>query len=259
MERRMDMIGHYEFKAMLKPHIWLQQTPDNTWRSDIAMNSEAEWETWFGFYTEYMLMYASMAEQLGFEMLCVGTELHSTVAQQPERWKALIGQIKEAYSGKLVYAANWSDDLNEVSFWEDMDYIGIQAYYPIAENNNPELEELEAGWASHATDLQELSERYNKPILFTEIGYKSTTDAATRPWEWVQPSHRFYKKVSHKTQALSYQAFFNVIWPEPWFAGAILWQWNPGSNSDGRNNRFTIKGKPALNVVAGGFGRPMYP
>jgi len=259
MQHRMEMLAPYGFKVMLKPHIWLQQTPDGTWRSDIAMNSEAEWETWFDFYTEYMLMYASMAEQLGFEMLCVGTELHATVAQQPERWKTLISQIKEAYSGKLVYAANWSDNLEEVSFWEEMDYIGIQAYYPIAEGSNPELGELEDGWKAHATTLQELSEQYNKPILFTEIGYKSTTDAATRPWEWVQPSHRFYKRVSHKTQALSYQAFFNVIWPEPWFAGAILWQWNPGSNSDGKNNRFTIKGKPALNVVAGGFSQPVYP
>ena len=256
MENNMKVISPYAFKVMLKPHIWLQQRPQNTWRSDIAMTSEADWDSWFAFYSEHMLMYASMAEHMGFEMLCIGTELHNTVSQQPDRWRSLITQIRTVYSGKLVYAANWSDDLDEVEFWDQMDYIGLQAYFPIADRNNPDIEELEAAWRRHASSLEALSERYNKPVLFTEIGYKSTPDAARTPWEWERASYRFYQKVSHKTQALSYQAFFNTIWHEPWFAGVHIWHWSSSTNDNGANNRFTVKGKPALNVIAKGFASP---
>ena len=256
MEQNMHAIAPYDFKVMLKPHIWLQQRPRNTWRSDISMPTDADWEAWFAYYSEHMLMYASMAERLGFEMLCIGTELHSTVVQQPDRWRTLIAHIQRVYAGKLVYAANWSDNLEEIPFWDQMDYIGIQAYFPISTRNNPDIEELEAGWKAQVASLKKISEHYDKPVLFTEIGYKSTPDAATTPWEWEQASYRLYKPVSLRTQALSYQAFFNVIWPQPWFAGAFIWHWSVDSEDEGRNYRFTIRGKPALNVVARGFAGP---
>ena len=251
-----EALKPYGFNVMLKPHIWLQQRPGNTWRSDIQMANEADWDGWFSYYSAHMLMYASIAERLGFEMLCIGTELHRTVVEQPEKWHTLINQIQDVYPGKLVYAANWSDNLDEIPFWDEMDYIGIQAYFPIADRDNPDLEELEAGWQARMDELKELSETYNKPILFTEIGYKSTPDAAKTPWEWERPSYWFYKRISHKTQAQSYEAFFNVVWPEPWFAGAFIWHWSADSGRGGENHRFTLRDKPALNVVAKGFAAP---
>lgn len=257
MERYKSWTQPYRFKVVLKPHIWLIQTPQNTWRSDIAMDNEADWEAWFGYYEEHMVVYASLAERYGFELFCIGTELHSTVSLQPDRWMAFIQRIRDVYSGKLIYAANWSDNLEDIPFWDQMDYIGIQAYFPIAQNESPDLEELEAGWQSHLPSLQALSKQYNKPILFTEIGYKSTTDAGITPWVWEKGSYRWYKQVSHKTQALCYQAFFNVVWPQPWFAGALLWQWRAGYDTGGKENFFTLRDKPALNIVAKGFATPL--
>ena len=243
------------FYVMLKPHIWLSTTPGGTWRSDIQMKSEEEWEDWFAFYEAYMLRYASIAEEVGIDMLCIGTELHSTVVAQPDRWLTFIRNIRKVYSGKLTYAANWSDDMHQVPFWKEIDYIGIQAYYPLTDTRDPSLEELEAGWKAQVAPLAELYQRYNKPILFTELGYKSTTDAGIAPWTWESSADRFYKLISHKTQALCYQAFFNVMWSQPWFAGVHIWQWPAAGNSNGQNNRFTVEGKPALNVIAKGFSQ----
>ena len=252
-KRLADAHGFY---VVLKPHIWLSTSPGGTWRSDIAMDSETDWEAWFAFYESTLLSYATLAEELDVDLFCIGTELHSTVAAHPERWVRLIAKVREVYSGQLTYAANWSDPLEDIPFWDTLDYIGIQAYFPIAENKSPDLEELEAGWQQHTKRLEALSQQVGKPVLFTEIGYKSTTDAGVAPWTWVQATDRFYRRISLRTQALCYEAFFNVVWPQPWMAGIHVWQWQAGEVSDGKNNGFSVEGKPALNVIARGFVAP---
>ena len=52
---------------------------------------------------------------------------------------------------------------------------------------------------------------------------------------------RFYTKKSDKTQFLAYQALFEKVWNEPWFAGVFPWEWD---SSD-----FPIYEKPAQNMI----------
>lgn len=245
--------AEHGFKIMLKPHIWLSNTSGGIWRSDIAMKSEADWKKWFDSYEKVMLSYAQLAEELEIELFCIGTELKTPVMQQPERWLALINEVRSVYSGKLTYGANWDAALEDFPFWDELDFIGIQAYFPIAESRSPDLEELEEGWTNHLPKLKGIHQRFNKPILFTELGYKSTPNAGIAPWEWNNFQNRFYRKISKRTQALCYQAFFNTVWKEDWFAGVHVWQWQSRGNSMGDNNSFGTQGKPALNVIARGF------
>ncbi len=245
--------AEYGFSIMLKPHIWLSNTSGGIWRSDIEMKSEADWEKWFDSYEKVILDYARLAEELDIELFCIGTELKTPVMQQPERWLALINKVRNVYSGKLTYGANWDAKVEDFPFWDQLDFIGIQAYFPIAESRYPDLEELEQGWTNHLPKLKAIHRRFNKPILFTELGYKSTPNAGIAPWEWNSFQNRFYRKISKKTQALCYQAFFNTVWKEDWFAGVHIWQWQSRGNSMGDNNSFGTQGKPALNVIARGF------
>ncbi len=245
----------YGFKIMLKPHVWLSNATNGIWRSNIKMNTQTEWDAWFADYSANILDYAELAEALGIELFCIGTELHTSAIEQPEQWKTLIKQVRNIYSGKLTYGANWNNEISDISFWDDLDFIGVQAYFPIAEHMNPDLDELEAGWKKHFGFLESISKKFNKPILFTELGYKSTVDAGVKPWEWNTLGNRFYKKISKRTQALCYQAFFNTAWQQPWLEGVHFWEWQSRSNANGNNNAFTIQNKPALNVVAKGFGK----
>lgn len=247
------MVDAYGFKVMLKPHIWLSDQSNGIWRSNIKMTNEVDWDLWFERYEINIIAYAELAEKLGFEQFCIGTELHTPVVDKPEQWLALIEKVKRVYNGKLTYAANWNDDLDTIPFWDQLDFIGIQAYFPIADHRSPALADLETGWQQHIPALAHSSEKYGKPILFTEIGYKSTKNAGNIPWEWNNLSNRFHKQISRKTQALCYEAFFNVVWQQPWFAGIHIWEWQSRGVSDGNNNSFTIEGKPALNIVAKGF------
>jgi hypothetical protein len=239
----------FGIKIMLKPHIWLSNMDNGKWRSDIKMNTEHDWNIWFENYTHVIVKYAELAQELSLEQFCIGTELETTVYEKPKLWKALIKKIKSIYTGKLTYAANWNKEFEEVPFWDDLDYIGIQAYFPISNNNNPTLLELESNWRKYIEKMESVSTKFNKPILFTEIGYKSIQGTSKKPWEW-NGIKNLYSKISKKEQLLSYQAFFNTIWTKPWFHGVHLWEWQGQGESDGNNANFTIEGKPSLNIIA---------
>jgi hypothetical protein len=244
----------YGFKIHLKPHIWLMSTGNGKWRSDIAMATEADWGLWFEQYESQILAYARLATAIEADLFCIGTELQQTALQQPDRWRDLIRKIKVIYSGPLTYAANWNAEVEEVSFWKELDYIGVQAYFPLADRSNPSLSTLEKGWQKHIQLLEKLHKQYDRPILFTEMGYKSTPDAAKAPWAWNTMGNRFYKKISHEAQVNCYQAFFNTVWQEEWMAGVLIWEWQSRGQGSGQNTAFTLEGKPALNIVAKGFG-----
>ena len=223
--------------VMLKPHLWMS----SGWRSNINFKNKTDWDTWFSSYRKNIIHYAKMAQESSVKLYCIGTELRSSLQQQPKEWLKLIKEIKAIYKGKLTYAANWDDSHDFTDFWNEMDYIGIQAYFPLTENSNPNLKEIEKGWDKHVIALKTLSEKYNKQVLFTEIGYRNDFSATQKPWEWGNPLQGFTKKKSDRTQQLAYEALFQKVWKEEWFAGLFPWEWN---SSD-----FPIYKKPSQNTI----------
>lgn len=239
--------------VQLKPHLWM----NSGWRSNIKLASKDEWDGWFETYRKVMLHYARMAQLTGVELFCIGTELRTSVLEQPEKWCDLIAEIRTIYSGKLTYAANWDGDYEDVQFWEELDFIGIQAYFPLTETENPDLETIKAGWNGHISGLEALSERHKKPILFTEVGYKSEASATIRPWEWGSSASVLYRKKSDETQLLAYEALFQKLWHKEWFAGIYIWQWDFRSTEEKalQNLNFSPRFKPAQNLIAKWFGK----
>ncbi len=244
-------------QTMLKPHVWLRNRANGVWLSHIAMKNEADWQTWFTNYRAFILHYAKLAEHLQIELLCVGAELYAAVKQKPEQWRALIAEIRREYHGKLTYAANWDGEFEDVTFWEELDFIGVQAYFPLSQNKMPTREELVRGWQPHAQRLAQISRKFHKPVLFTELGYRSVSGTAITPWEWPRVLFGLFQKVSTQTQAECFAAFFEVFWEKEWFAGAYVWKWSANhENAGGKNDLdFTPQNKPAENILAKGFGQ----
>lgn len=239
-------------KVMLKPHIWI----GDGWRSNINFDTENQWNVWFESYKEIILHYAHMAKNGEVELFCIGTELSSSIKQQPEKWRQLIKEVKQIYKGKLTYAANWYDEYEHIDFWDALDFIGIQAYFPLTDHKTPKLESIIEGWKPHKEKLKALSEHYNKPILFTEIGYRSDASATIKPWEWNSFTNISINQRSTETQQLAYEALFQSFWNEDWFAGTYIWQWNTGTTKERalKSLDFTPRFKPALNTMAKWYG-----
>ncbi len=230
-------------KVMVKPQIWIRR---GEFTGHIAMKSEADWHLFEENYRNFILLYARLAQEIGTEMLCIGTELNTFVSARPDFWKQLIKEVKTIYKGKLTYAENW-DAKQQVPFWNQLDFIGIDAYYPISESKTPTIEEAREGWLTHKTEINKLKDEFKRPILFTEYGYRSRDFAGKSPWE----SERVEGEVNHLAQENLTQALFEEFWEEPWFAGGFHWKWFHNHSQAGgiENNQFTVQNKPTEAVL----------
>ena len=141
---------------------------------------EATWATWFRSYEELLLPYVELAQEEGVEIFCVGRELGGTVRLR-EEWTRLIRDVRAVYQGSLIYAAGWRGEMWDVSFWDLVDYIGINAFYPLTGRFAPTLEELIAAWKRPLNSLGCLARREGKRVIFTELGYRSVDGAARAP------------------------------------------------------------------------------
>lgn len=238
---------------VIKPQLWIR---GGVWSADIAFDTEAKWQAWETSYRRFMMHYAHLAEEVGAALLVVGTELGTAVQARPAFWRALIAEVRTVYSGKLTYAANWYNDYAHVPFWDALDYIGIQAYFPLSEAEQPTFADLQAGWEPHKGAIQALQARVQRPVLFTELGYRSIHFAAAEPWTWPKRDDTT-PDLDHALtlQANLYEAFFQSLWHEPWFAGAIIWKWHPRVEQSRRPRTFdfTPQQKPAEDVIAAWF------
>ena len=233
-------------KTLLKPHLWVR----GSWPGEIKMSNEKSWSEWFSNYQEFILHYARLAEKNKIEIFCIGTELSIASSRETE-WRKLIEEIRKVYSGKLTYAANFNEEYEQVKFWDALDFIGIQAYFPLSKTNNPTVEELANNWSTHSQSVEKVYKKFNKPVIFTEIGYKSTEDAAIEPWKWPQENRE--ATPSNETQAKCYEAFFKSVWKKEWLAGAYFWKWYPHGGRSLNEIDFTPQGKLAEEIISKNF------
>jgi hypothetical protein len=229
-------------KVMLKPHIDLISKDNGYWRADIGFYDEKSWEDWFREYEKFILHYAKIAQRYDVEIFCVGTELCFTTQKQDE-WRRIIEEVRRKYDGKLIYAANW-DNYQNISFWDALDYVGIDAYFPLTYKENPSIEDIKKGWLKWLTEIEIWQENIKRPVIFTEIGYSSSALAAGYPWK----NGRGNADV--QMQAKCYTAFFQTVWKRPWLGGVYWWRMAPTIYGGGPNNRhFTPLKKPAAKII----------
>jgi hypothetical protein len=234
-------------KIMLKPQIWV-------WRGEftgyIHMSNEEDWLVLEKSYTAFIMKNATLAQEVDAEIFCIGTELEKFVTARPEYWNTLISEVKSVYKGKLTYAANW-DEFKRTPFWSELDYIGVDAYFPISGSKTPSVVECLEGWKSHKETIKGLFQKHNKKVLFTEFGYRSVDYAGKEPWK----SDRSMTTVNLEAQSNTTQALFESFWDEEWFAGGFLWKWFHNYDSVGgeSNTQFTPQNKPVENVIRNQF------
>ncbi len=233
----------FGIKIMVKPQIWVW---NGEYTGLLEMDTEEKWSELELSYTEFILTYAKASELLNADILCIGTELEKFVSQRPKYWLELIEKIRTIYKGKLTYASNW-DEFKRVTFWSELDFIGVDAYFPLSTERLPTVEELEIGWKPYKQEISNTHKQYKKPILFTEFGYRSVDYTGKEPWK----SDHIEGKVNLEVQVNGLQAIYNEFWKEDWFAGGFIWKWfHKHKQSGGKNNnRFTPQNKPAEELL----------
>jgi hypothetical protein len=261
----------------LKPHV---DSIDDTWRGDFtwpaADTTTAEqqaWLTaWFTSYQAFILHFAQIASENGVGTMVIGTEFTkltgSTCAGSCEAYwlQYVINPLRQQYPNlTLAYGANATsagDEFTTVSFWKDVDIIGVDGYFPIDNASDcntstppdPTVAELVSGWTNNPCSggfnaeaaLQNLSQSYpGKPLIFTEIGYPSATGSNAAPYNYT-PTGAY----DEAEQANCYEAFFEVFSQQAsWMKGVFWWDWSvsaPGANDTGYSPQNKTAGDATL-------------
>jgi hypothetical protein len=241
--------------VVFKPHI---DVADESWRGTINPSSKKEW---FAQYKNLILYYGKIAEKAHVDIFVIGTELDSMSGMTPF-WQELIHKLRAHYHGKLTYAATYTAQAAKIGFWKDLDYIGINAYGSLTKapvtpqqrsNEAPDIISLSAAWHDftdtdnyhhdYLGEMAQLSQRFHKKVLFTEIGYRSALYATDNPGDW---SANFGSE-NEETQRNAYQAAYQACKTVSWLAGFFWWDWHPGPEKG--NMGYSPKNKEAEKIL----------
>jgi hypothetical protein len=225
-------------QVTLKPQVGIRTY---SWIGDAKPANLAEF--WAGYRT-MLLHYADLAEQARASLLVIGTEMRQMSGYE-SLWRRLIAEIRRRFHGQLTYAAN-NDEFQSVHFWDALDYIGIDGYFPLADVSNPAppAGDLAAAWSErgYLAKIAAASAATRKRVLFTEVGYRSGHATAVHPSDW-----RARDVVDLEAQANAYTAFYSAVATQPWVAGVYWWEVNPDAWGP---QDYSPLGKPAEQVIA---------
>lgn len=237
-------------KVCLKPMI---NCSDGVWRAliDFPDQNMAEgnpyWGKWFESYTAFLLHYAEIAEDTKCEMYCIGCEMCASERKE-EYWRNIIKEVRKVYAGPLVYNTNHGKE-DQVAWFDDLDYIGTSAYFPVAEVPGETKENMIAVWNNVREKMKALCEKFGKKLVFMEIGCRSAKGCAMMPWDFI---HKDFPR-DEDEQANFYDSCLRVFAKENWFAGVFWWDWSTKiyntKEEAGNDPGFNIHLKKAEDVI----------
>ena len=217
-------------RVMLKPQVWVR----GGYPGDLEFDNAEAREEWFGRYREFVEHYAKLATVIQADVFCVGVEF-AKLSKFSDEWRSFIALARTHYDGPLTYAANFGEEFESVTFWDGLDYIGLDNYYPLADDLSTDVA---------VGKIEAVYREYGLPVLFTEAGFSTYELAYLKPWE-----DRPGGELSPEAQARYYQAVFGGFYDKPWLHGIFWWKVgsaDTGGPTDGSHQPW---GKPAMDVV----------
>jgi len=233
-------------RVLLVPHLWVET---GEWRGEINPGDDRAWHKWAQAYRAFVLAWAHVAREGHADMLSVGVELGSWLtSRRATSFFPIVADVRRVYRGPLTYSANW-DDVDDTMIWGALDVVGINAFYPLAEQSGAGFPELAVGGRRVAERVRRLSNVWRKPVIFTELGYTTRSDPAVRPWEW--PDRMKGVVIDQQAQADAYRGLLAPLLDEPSFMGFFVWRFyaDPDDVSQEAEWGFSPRGKLAEIVV----------
>ncbi len=243
--RFLEELKRRGYSVMFYPMV-LVDKHDKPWRGRIYANNESDINNFFDGdkgYNQFILHYARLVKGK-VDAFLIGSEMIGLTKFKPidgkfpavEKLIELAKQVKEILveNVKISYSADWSEyhhtdggwyNLDKLWASEDIDFIGIDAYFPLTNNNKTtyDLQEVADGWESgegyeyyldgngkrQPLDIQYAWKNIkwwwenqhinpdgnqtdwspkSKKIWFTEIGFPSIDCATNQPNVFYDPS-----------------------------------------------------------------------
>jgi hypothetical protein len=229
-------------KVFLKPMV---DPLDGNWRGEIPATI-----AWFASYGKFIDGWASFSQANSVDLLCIGCEFNGN-DQDAVNWASIVSGVRQLYTGPITYAANWNE-YQSISWWGLLDYMGIDAYFPLTKVADPTVEQLMAGWSPWVANIQAWQAFVGKPVLFTEIGYRSIQGTNENPGDYVTVS-----PVDLQEQANCYNATFQEFYNKNWFYGFYWWNWETNPSAGGNaDTGYTPQNKPVQAILTRWYSEP---
>lgn len=232
--------------VMMKPHLWLG---NGRWCGEIRVPDDGlhQWEL---AYSRFITYHALIAQLTGMSSVCVGVELPN-LTTQTDMWRRIIRRARVAYDGHLTFGGNWNLEYEQILFWDDLDFIGVQQYYPLADRPDIAEDQVKGRVRELADRFTALGEKWNRPVVFTEIGFPSIQNALMSPH-----LEDFEQPVSEEVQAVGYRLWIEEMESRRFFNGFFWWKYESDENSRRRSSKsFSFKNKQAERIVKGHYTR----
>ena len=227
--------------TLLKPQLWFP----GSWPGDVKMKNEEDWDQFFIYYRRWIRHYAMLAEIHDMEAFCVGVEFSKATQAHPEKWAELVRDLRQIYRGKITYAANWGEEFENLAFAEELDFVGLNFYYPLSKKEKASKKDLEKGFAKVLDKIEGKIKSFGKPVVLTEVGFRSISHP------WIHPHAKAENRIGvEKDQAVCYEVLLDGLKDKKWCKGMYWWKW-PSFMDYAHNNptSFTPCGKEAELVL----------
>jgi len=208
------------------------------WRGTLT---PADRTAWFDSYTDKLGDLAAIAAWTGATRLVIGSEL-STLDTEIDAWRPLVRRVRGLFPGKLLYSSNW-DHYRKVKIFALTDELGLTAYFRLRKSDSPaNLRTLTDRWFQIRETVESWAQRFSKPLVFTEVGYRSRSNATVSPWDESAGG-----QVDLDEQRLGFEAFRKAWSGAKQLSGIYIWNWygHGGRFSTG----YTPRGKPAADEI----------
>lgn len=253
-------------QVVLKPHI----DPFTGWRGHIVPTNPNEW---FNHFTsDFLLHYAQIAEAQRVEIFVIGTE-YDALVKSPyiNYWASVVNTIRQVYHGQVTYAATenslFKDNLPDW-FWQSLDLVSLTFYHDFSQARTPGVAEIVQRWKTDGVleNLQQIHQKYGKPVLLAEVGYRSIDYAGVEAWRTEGPNGNGTinpeQSIAYNGEGQThlYESLFQVLGNQDWIAGIFMWQFVPSGGCAGMvrggtgNTDYAIFGKPSAQTVHSWFG-----
>lgn len=219
VKRMIEQAHARGMRVLVIPHLWVET---EGWRGEIEPAGPNGWAKYQASYRSFVLAWARDAAEVGADAFSIGVECKSWSGRFGGFWTRLIHDVRGVFPGLLTYSSNW-DEAENVLFWDQLDLVGINAFYPLADHDDATYAEYVERSRSNMESVRDVSERLDMPVIFVEVGYTTRKNAAVQPWLW--PDDMQGVVVDDHEQARALAATFETFLPEDWFAGFFVWRY----------------------------------
>jgi len=246
-----DLIKYAKGKGLrviLMPIVLLDAPQGNQWRGTIQPES---WPDWWDSYRHMLEHFCYIAQGNGVDLFVVGSELITTETNLDE-WTKTIADVRSIYKGNLTYSGNW-DRYEVVSFWDQLDLIGMNSYWTLGSDRNVRLPQIEHRWHEIQSSVLGFAAKMHKPLILLEVGWCSLANAADEPWDYTRDD----LDLDLDLQKRLYNGFFNSWFGNPQLGGFMIWNWSPDEGGP-TDKGYSPWNKPAEAVMRQWLAKPRW-